>query len=131
MSKYWVEYVKEYRPSPASLVVHRPLDCEHWSGATKFDPPLPQPEVGKGYPVSKVEAKGYELSFSSMEEVEHCIDVLSQKNLPTTRSLAEESWLGQGYQHLHWLTKLPSALKSYKERQKIVRLLGHLKSHNQ
>lgn len=131
MPKYWVEYVQEYCPSPVSVVVHRPLDCEYWSGATKFDPPLPEPEIGKGYRIYKVEVKGCELSFSSMEELEHCIEVLSQKNLPTTRSLTERSWLGKGSQHLHWLSKLPGALKSYKERQEIVRLLGHLKSHNQ
>ena len=127
MSKYWVEYTEAYCPSPVSLVVHRPLDCEHWLGATQYDPPLPKPEIGKDYRVYKIELKGVELGFSSMEEVEHCIAILSQKNLPTTRALAEQSWLG-GYQHRHWLAKFPSALKPFKERQKLVRLLGYLKS---
>jgi len=131
MSKYWVEYVQEYCPSPVSVVVHRPLDCEYWSGATQYDPPLPAPDIGKGYRVYKVEVKGYELSFSSTAELEHCIDVLSQRHLPTTRSLTERSWLGKGRQHLHWLSKLPGALKPYKERHEIVRLLGYLNSDSQ
>ena len=69
------------------------------------------------------------LEFSSMDEIEHCIDVLSKKVLPTTNELAHGSWV-EGYQHLHWLTKWPGDIKSYKDRMAIAKLLGKLKSLN-
>jgi hypothetical protein len=129
MSKFWIEYEDEYYQSPLSSDVHRPLDCDHWSGATKFDPPLPSAIVGVGFKVYKIEVKGFILSFSSIEEIDHCVETFSKRILPTTYQMSQKSW-AKGWQHTHWLTKFPGALKSYKNRTVIIKLLNKLKAHN-
>ena len=106
--------------------MHAPVDSKTWSKATEFIPPLPQPRTEQGFPIYKIEVKGWELQFSSIEEIDHCSEILSQKNMPTTQTLAANSWM-EGYQHLHWLSKLPGELKSYKARQEIVKLLGKVR----
>ncbi len=127
MSKFWIEYSDQYKPSPLSSWVHAPVDHEQWLYATEYDPPLPKQVSGKGYAIYKIEVRGWVLEFSSKEEIEHCIDILSNRNLPTTNQLANKSWC-KGYQHKHWLTKLPGALKTVKNRMQIVKLLGKVKN---
>ncbi|MGH1429007.1 MAG: hypothetical protein ACRBEE_13790 [Arenicella sp.] len=126
MTKYWKEYSKEYVISPVSTEVHRPIDSDVWLTATEYDPPLPKAEVGKGFTLYFVEIKGWVLQFSSLNEIEHCITVLSNRNLPTTYELSQKSWC-KGYQHSHWLTKFPGALKSVRNRMQIVKLLNKVK----
>jgi hypothetical protein len=106
--------------------VHRPLDCEHWAGATRYDPPLPKSVVGEGFKNFKIEVKGYVLNFSSIEEIDHCIELFSNKVLPTTYQMSQNSWT-KGFQHTHWLSKFPGDLKSFKNREIIIKLLGKLK----
>jgi len=127
MSKHWIEYTKEYCPSPLSSEVHIPLDCEYWNGATKYDPPLPASVVGEGFKNYRIEVKGFVLAFSSMEEIDHCIEIFSQRNLPTTTQMSQRSW-AKGYQHTHWLTKFPGALKPFKQRSVIIKLLNKFKN---
>ncbi len=49
---------------------------------------LPKPVIYKGYPVLIINALGYELQFNSIEEVEHFIEVVEQKNIPNSSQLA-------------------------------------------
>lgn len=126
MAKYSIVFTEEYKKSSLSFWVHEPLDAEVWNDATQYKPPLPKKVIGSGYKVYKIEHKGCEFIFSSIEEVEHCITLLSPKVLKTTRDLADNSWV-KGYQHMHWLSKWPGKLKSHKDRQAIVKLLNKLK----
>lgn len=127
--KYWIEQTKRYKKSPLSIWVHRPVGSNIWLEANEYNPPLPIKGINNLFSIFKIEHKGVEFSFSSLEEIEHCIEVLAKKILPTTNELANNSWL-KGYQHLHWLTKWPSDLKSFKDRQKIVNLLVKVKKIN-
>ena len=126
MAKYWIELSEKYIASPLSFWVHAPVDSDIWREATKFDPPLPEQDSERGYKIFKIEYKGCIFSFSSLDEIEHCIDVLSPKAMKTIRELSLNSWVN-GYQHMHWLTKWPGNAKSYKDRQEIIRLLNKVK----
>ena len=92
----------DYRDGPwiSSLTpwVHKGVDAPYWK-ATVFDPPMPRAMQGKGWPVWIVEHRGRELVFASMQEIEHAIDILSRKILPSTRDL------GKPYRAVnsHWL----------------------------
>ena len=125
MSKIYVEYYKERVTSPLSFWVHKAVDSQAWLDAKKYDPPMPKPTVGKGYPKYQIEYRGHILFFISKEEITHCIDILSQKVLPTTRALANDAGYPD-WQHIHWLSKWPGDIKSWKDRQRIVQLLEEL-----
>jgi hypothetical protein len=130
MAKYWIDYSASFNPSPLSFWVHRPKDAEIWSQADEYEPAFPSKVFGNGFPEFKIEHKGYILVFSSLYEIEHCISVLSHKVLPTTNELSKKSWMNEGYQHLHWLSKWPSKIKNYKDRIAIIKLLEKLKCLN-
>jgi hypothetical protein len=125
MAKVTVTYSKEKVVSPLSFWVHKAVDAAVWQAATTYDPPMPVPVLGRGYPQYQIEYRGHLLFFSSKEEITHCIDVLSQKLLPATRELAHRAGYPD-YQHLHWLAKWPGDLKSWGERQQIIKLLRRL-----
>jgi hypothetical protein len=131
MRKWRIEYSKEYQPSPLSFWVHRNLDNDLWSLASKFDPSLPNAIPLKGFPVLLVDALGIELRFSSVEEVEHFLDVISAKNMPTPMQLTKKRNVNYG-PNGHWLSRLPSKLKPWGKREKIIPIikegLGHLKT---
>jgi hypothetical protein len=50
-----------------------------------FEPTAPPAVPHKGYPILHVEFEEYELLFGSAAQIEHYIDVLNRKALPTTR----------------------------------------------
>jgi len=126
VSKLKIEYKKHRVTTPMSFWVHKPVDSEIWSEAAVFESPMPGPVIGKGFPVYELQYRDNTLVFGSKTEIDHCISVLSKKVLPTTRELAEEGGYAQ-YQHLHWLSKWPGDVKSWKDRQKIVKLLRALR----
>ena len=119
MKKWRIEYFEEYRPSPLSFWVHRHLDNELWSLASKFDPGLPKAIPLKGFAVLFVDAFGTELRFSSIEEVEYFLEVISQKNMPTALQLTKQRNARYG-PNGHWLSRRPSKLKSWSKRQKMI-----------
>ncbi len=125
MPKIKVGYSKERVKSPLSFWVHRAVDSKGWDSAKEYDPPMPTPIIGKGYPKYQIEYRGHNLLFSSKEEISHCIAILSEKVLPTTHALAQKAGYPD-YQHLHWLSKWPGDIKSWKHRQSIVKLLNQL-----
>jgi hypothetical protein len=113
-----IEYRDKRQITPLTPWVHKGVDAMYWT-ATVFDPPMPQPAPGKGWPVWVVEHRGRELVFASPQEIEHAIDVLSRKILPRPREL--------GKAHLavnsHWLSRLHASFKPWKMRQELVKRL--------
>ena len=113
-----IEYRDHPIRSPLTPWVHAGVDGPHWK-ATVFDPPMPRPVHGKGYPVWFVDHRGRSLVFASPQEIEHAIDILSRKILPVTRDL------GQPYRAVnsHWLSRLHSSFKPWKVREQLVKRL--------
>ena len=121
MSAWQIEYSTEYQPSPLSYWVHRHIDNEIWSDASLFEPPLPKPIIGKGYPRLRLTFANSDLWFSSPEEVSHFIAVLGQKNMPTSLQLSAKRDTKHG-PNSHWLSRLPSKLKPWSKREKITKI---------
>lgn len=113
-----LEYSANPVRTPITPWAHRGVDGPYWS-ATVFDPPLPKPVYGKGYPVWFVDHRGRTLVFASPEEITHVIEVLSRKILPSPRDL------GQPYLAVnsHWLSRLHASFKPWKVRQELLKKL--------
>jgi len=113
-----LEYRDKRQITPLTPWVHKGVDAMYWT-ATVFDPPMPKATLGKGWPVWVVEHRGRELVFASPEEIEHAIDVLSRKILPSPREL------GKAYLSVnsHWLSRLHASFKPWKVRQELVKRL--------
>lgn len=113
-----IEYRDHRVRTPITPWVHRGVDGAYYN-ATVFDPPMPGPVHGKGYPVWFVDHRGRSLVFASPQEIEHVIDVLSRKILPSSREL------GQPYLAVnsHWLSRLHASFKPWKTRQELVKRL--------
>lgn len=122
MKKWRIEYRDKYTPTPMSFWVHRHLDQEVWIYSEEFEPSLPKPIPCKGYPMLIVNALGIELVFASIEEAEHFLNVISQKNMPTSQQLARQRIDNYG-PNTHWLSRLPSGLKPRRKREKIIPLI--------
>jgi len=121
-----IEYREERTWSPLSYWVHRQPPGEVWVDATRLEPPPPGPVPGRGYPVLLVEVRGFAFSFASLEEMDHCIEVLGQRHLPSTTRLARErepdwEW---GRANRHWLSRLPGRVKAWRFREEAVRALA-------
>jgi len=91
-------------------------------------PPAPTPIPHKGYVVLHVEVDGFDLQFSAPAQLDHFIEVLSSKPLPTSRQLASKRGLPVG-PNGHWLSRLPARLKSPRRRMKLVQLLLGVRVH--
>lgn len=113
-----IEYRDHPVRTPVTPWVHRGLDGPHWT-ATLFDPPLPRPVHGKGYPVWFVDHRGRSLVFASPEEIAHVIDVLGRKILPSARELGKPHMAVNS----HWLSRLHASFKPWKVRQELVKRL--------
>jgi len=113
-----LEYLDAPGRSPLTPWVHKAVDSPYWT-ATIFDPPLPPPVHGKGYPAWFVDHRDRSLVFVSPQEIEHAIDVLSRKILPSPREL------GRPYMAVnsHWLSRLHASFKPWKVRQELVKRL--------
>lgn len=113
-----IEYRDKPVLTPITPWVHKGVDASYWK-ATIFDPPMPKPVHGKGYPVWFIDHRGRSLVFASPEEIAHVIDILSRKILPSSREL--------GQPHLavnsHWLSRLHTSFKPWKVRQELVKRL--------
>ena len=122
MPKHWIEYAETWRDEPLAFWVHRQVDSPNWRDAFEFDPPAPAKEPGKGFPIYLFEIDGFTFRFSSIPQIEHCVDIFSQKNLPQTRSLSESRCDNYG-PNTHWLSRLPANTKSWKYREKAIKYL--------
>lgn len=93
-----------------------------WKDAGKYKPTFPPCVFAQGFPYLLVTIDGFELEFASSHEVSHCIETLQQKHLPTTKNLVcTTSTTYQGFNH--WLAIYPASLKSWKQRQRTVKIL--------
>ena len=122
MSKWRIEYRPEYQRTPMSFWVHKNLDGDAWIRSKNFDPPLPEAIPCKGFPCLVVDALGTELTFASIEEAKHFLDVIGQKNMPTTEQLSRQRTEAKG-PNSHWLSRLPAGLKPWSKRQKIIPIM--------
>jgi len=122
MSKYSIVYNKEYHSSPMSFWVHHDIDSNVWEYASKYKPELPKPIFSKGFPMLVIDALGHELRFSSIQEIEHFLEVVKQKNMPTSSQLASKRPMSIGL-NSHWLSRLPVKLKPWRNRKKYIPIL--------
>ncbi len=122
MKKLRIKYTEEYTPSPLSYWVHEHLDSDSWHEASEYEPALPKAIPCKGFPVLLIEGLGVELQFSSIEEVHHFLEIISQKNMPTSLQLSQKRNTTYG-PNGHWLSRLPAKLKSWNKREKLIPLI--------
>ena len=85
-------------------------------------PPAPLAIPHRGFPALRVEAGNHELVFTSPAQLAHCIDVLAKTPLPTSRQLSVKRGTTAG-PNGHWLSRLPSTLKSPRRREQFVETL--------
>jgi hypothetical protein len=120
MKHWWIEYRQEWIQSPMTCWVHIPVASLPGNSTPEIDPPLPRPIVGKGYPIYFVTAGRFTFRFSSLHELDKCVETLSQKVLPST--ILEHNGI-QYYSNSHWLSRLPGKVKSWRYRQKAIKVL--------
>jgi hypothetical protein len=128
LPRHWIEHTPDWRTEPMAYWVHVEQGPMAWYAADCFDPPAPLPEGKKGFPVLCVEFGEVVLRFSSSAQLSECIRILSQKPLPTSRRLSALRGTGVG-PNGHWLSRLPTSIKSPKARAQVVRQLGALVGH--
>ena len=111
-------YVDNWLIAPGAFWVHVPVVGKPGT----FEPPAPTEVLHKGYALLQVEFQSATLVFSSAAQIEHYIDILARKLLPTTRQLSVQRTNNAG-PNGHWLSKLPSNLKTPRARSELVRTL--------
>lgn len=127
MTKLRVEYHTSRVLSPISFWVHRPLAQAGFKGEQQYQPPMPAAVLGQGFPLFVLTYRGQEFLFASVEEIQHCRAVLLTKALPAPQRLVAAAGY-PGCQHLHWLTRWPGHLKSWRDRVKIAYRLAELET---
>lgn len=111
---YRFTFESSWRGFPMAFWVHtRVGDTDDWT------PPVPKEVPHKGYPVLRVDWGQHELQFSAPGQLSHFIEVLSTKPLPTSRILSARKNTPIG-PNGHWLSRLPSDLKSPRMRERVV-----------
>ena len=120
MKTFRNEYTEHWRRGPMTFWVHVEADGRHWREAKESNPPAPRPVPGKGYPYYFVEVDGFTFEFASLDEMDVCIETLSQKLLPSTQR--ETNARGTGPSP-HWLNRLPAGTHSWRYRKKAVGVL--------
>ena len=121
-AKFHFSYQSDWRSAPVAFWVHRTVD-----GTASFDPPAPPAIPHKGFAFLHVEFGAAELVFSAPAQLDHFIDVLSRKPLPTSRALSSQRGLPAG-PNGHWLSRLPAGLKSPRTRMQLVEALRAIRS---
>jgi hypothetical protein len=119
-SRFRFTFEPDWRDAPMAYWVH----VQNPDQPGSYTPPAPARLSNSGFVFLRVEYGPHELVFSSPEQLEHCIAVLSTMPLPTTRSLSAKRGTCAG-PNSHWLSRLPSEVKSPAARSLLVR---HLKS---
>jgi hypothetical protein len=121
--RFWIEHTESWRNAPMAFWVHLEKGKEPWYSATDFDPPAPLPDGKLGYRVLCVESQKMVFRFTSLDQLNTCIQTLSQKPLPSTKRLAAQRNAQVG-PNSHWLSSLPANVKSAKGRTKVVQDLS-------
>lgn len=116
-------FENDWRTAPLAFWVHVPVP-----GTTELcEPPAPNQVPHKGYLVLHVQFDEYELQFSDPAQLDHFIEVLSSKPLPTSRQLSSRRGLPVG-PNGHWLSRLPAKLKSPRKRLQLVQALTSVRA---
>ncbi|GAA6140650.1 hypothetical protein NBRC116584_04680 [Hydrogenophaga sp. 5NK40-0174] len=115
-STFHFTFQYDWRTAPQAFWVHVPVPGT--SGLCEA--PAPNRVPRKGYLVLHVQFDEYELQFSDPAQLDHFIEVLSSKPLPTSRQLSSRRGLPVG-PNGHWLSRLPAKLKAPRKRLQ----LGH------
>lgn len=113
--RFFLSHEPDWRNAPLAFWVHVPL-----AGALgEYVPPAPVAVLHKGFVFLNVEAGETTLLFSSLAQLDHFIDVMQTKPLPTSRQLSIQRGQPTG-PNSHWLSRLPAKLKRPRERNKLV-----------
>jgi hypothetical protein len=123
--KHWVEFANDWKDAPMAYWIHVEQDGKPWRESERYAPSAPRKVPGKGYPVICIEFDDVELRYSSVEQLKECIRILSQKPLPPAHRLSVLRSTEVG-PNTHWLSRLPSKLKSPKTREKLVKALDEV-----
>ncbi len=122
--KHYFSYERDWRAAPVALWTHVAVP----NTEKVCDPPAPEPIPHKGYAFLHVEVEGVDLQFSAPAQLDHFIEVLSQKPLPTSRQLSFKRGLPVG-PNSHWLSRLPAKFKAPRAREKLVRALREVRTN--
>lgn len=118
MKKHWITYSETWKNSPLAFWVHKPIEGEFYEKETEFTPKSPKKEL-EGFPIYHFELNGFVFEFSSKAQIEHFIEVLSQKVMPTSKQLSIQRGTTLG-PNRHWLSRLTAKTKSFKYREKLI-----------
>lgn len=108
----------DWRKAPLAFWVHVPVA----GSDTECVPPAPVKVLHKGFMILHVGVADIDLQFSSLAQLDHFIEVMGAKPLPTSRQLSKKREAPIG-PNSHWLSRLPAKLKAPKERLKLVNKL--------
>ena len=116
-------FESDWRKAPLAFWAHLPVP----GTAKECIPPSPEAIPHQGYLFLHVEFETYDLQFSALAQLDHFIDVMASKPLPTSRQLSLRRGLPIG-PNSHWLSRLPSTLKSPRKRERLIQLLRTVRS---
>lgn len=114
-TNFQFSYVDNWLEAPGAFWVHTPVVDKPGT----FEPPAPTEVPHKGYAMLHVEFQSFMLVFSSGAQLEHYIEILARKLLPTARQLSVQR-TNQAGPNGHWLSRLPGVLKTPKTRSELV-----------
>ncbi len=117
-AKFHFTFEKQWHTAPMAYWVHIPVPGE----PGVYDPPAPVAIPHRGYVVLRIQFDSHELQFSSMAQLDHFMDVLSRKPLPTSRQLSVQRGRPVG-PNSHWLSRLPANVKSPRRRALLLKAL--------
>jgi hypothetical protein len=124
--RFSLSFEPDWRRAPLAFWVHIPVP----GSSTDYIPAAPVAVLHKGFVFLHVDADDVNLQFSSLAQLDHFIDVLDSKLLPTSGQLSRKRALPVG-PNGHWLSRLPAKLKRPKERAKLVSGLKTLRGQLQ
>lgn len=111
-------FESDWRSAPMAFWVHV-LDA---ATSDTWIPPAPVAIPHRGFAALRVEAGEHELVFTSPAQLAYCIEVLAKTPLPTSLQLSLKRGPTAG-PNGHWLSRLPSTLKSPRRRERLVETL--------
>jgi len=111
-------FERDWRSAPVAFWVHVPAPATE----RECSPPAPEAIPHKGYLFLHVEVEGFDLQFSAPAQLDHFIEVLASRPMPTSRQLSSRRGLPVG-PNGHWLSRMPAKLKAPRNREKLVRAL--------
>lgn len=120
---FYFTFEPDWRKAPVAFWVHVPV----FGTTEEHSPPSPEFIPHKGYLFLHVEFDTYDLQFSAPAQLDHFIDVMASKPLPTSTQLSLRRGLPVG-PNGHWLSRLPASLKAPRKREKLVGLMRSIRS---